>query len=186
MRICPTSAVTLLSGDSIPALPNLHLSARDLISLRLLSVPYTRYISLEAMATCLSAFTNLGFFTLEFQSPSSCPDWGGQRPLLLTRVDLLALIKLELGGVSKYSEDLLARISAPVISATVVTFFNGVIFDIPQLFKFFSRRRLKSVKRAELFWISTCLCTYDTFDWKALLLVRICSQLLLLLSSGTA
>jgi hypothetical protein len=140
VRICPTSAVTLLGADSILALPNLHFSARDLVSLRLLTVPYISYISIEAMATCLSAFTNLEFFTLEFQSPSSCLDWGGQRPLLLTRVDLLALIKLELGGVSEYSEDSLAWISAPVNSATVVTFFNRIIFDIPQLFRFVSRR----------------------------------------------
>ena len=197
-----------LSGIPFPALPKFLLSARGLVSLRLWRVPHNGYISPEAMVTCLSALTNLKFLTLRFQSPSSFPNRGSQHPLPLTRVDLPALTKLEFQGVSEYLDDLLVRTNAHVITSTTITFFNRVIFDIPQLSEFVGRTEaLGSVKRAELFFSEHfarlsvsrpdspprrdlndngflnvgVLC--DAFDWKILFFVQICSQLLPLLSS---
>ncbi|KAI0249442.1 hypothetical protein BJV78DRAFT_1362871 [Lactifluus subvellereus] len=193
-----------LSGIPSPALPKLLLSARDLVSLTLYRIPHTGYISPEAMVTCLSALTNLEWLTLEFESPSSRPDRGSQRPPPLTRVDLPALTWLQLQGVSEYLEDFLARINTPVITTTTITFFNRVVFNIPQLFEFLSRTEaLGSAKRAELFFNKGCAILSvhrrssplgrngsadvwvrcDALDWKISFLVQICSQLSPLLSS---
>jgi Leucine-rich repeat (LRR) protein len=99
------------------------------------------------MVTGLSVLTNLEFLTLSFLSPSSRPDRRSQPPLLLTRIDLPALTKLEFQGISECLEDFLAQINTPVLTATKITFFNRVIFDIPQLFNFISRTEvLGSVK----------------------------------------
>ena len=113
-----------LTAIPFPALPKLFLSARDLVKLDLYEVPHTGYISPEAMVTCLSTLTSLKHLTLRFQSPSSRPDRGSQRPLLPTPVDLPALTELELQGVSEYLEDFLAQINTPVIDNTLIAFFN--------------------------------------------------------------
>jgi hypothetical protein len=113
-----------------------------------------------------------------------------------------------LQGVSEYLEDFLVQINTPVIATTTMTFFNRVIFDIPQLSKFISRTQaLRSVKRAELFFNehsailsihrpdsprgrdrsdigSSRVCVRcDPFDWKISFLLQMCSQLFPLLSS---
>ena len=197
-----------LSHILFPALPKLLLSARDLVRLDLRSIPHTGYISPEEMVTYLSGLTSLQVLKFGFQSPSSRPDRGSQRPPPLTRVDLPALTKLDYIGVSEYSEDFLARINAPAITATAIMLFNQVNFHIPQLFKFVSRTEaLGPVKRAKLYFDNYfaglsihhpdspqrrgyvgdgfpnvgVLCR--AFDWKISFLVQICSQLSPLLSS---
>ena len=192
-----------LSGIPFPV-PNLLLSARNLVKITLHNVPHTGYISPEAMVTCLSGLTNLKSLDLSFQSPSSRPDRGSQHPPPLTRVVLPALMFLYFSGVSEYLEDFLARINTPVIIRTEIMFFNRVIFDIPELFNFVSRTEaLEPVKRAALYLdpdIATLSFHHpdshgredgspdigvrcDPFDWKISFLVQICSQLAPLLSS---
>ena len=129
-----------LAGIPFPALPKLLLSARDLTSLNLSNIPHSGYFSPEAMVTALSGLTNLKYLTLEFQSPSSFTNWGSHRPPPLTRVDLPALARLFFQGVTEYLEDFLVRMNTPVITTTKITFFDRVIFNIPQLFKFVNRR----------------------------------------------
>ena len=128
----PSLQSLALSGIPFPALPKLLLSARDLVNLKLYEVPHTGHISPEAMVTCLSILTNLESLHLGLQSPSSFPNRGSQRLLLLTRVGLPALTKLEFQGNSEYLEDFLARINTPITTTTKIMFFNRVIFDIPQ------------------------------------------------------
>ena len=202
----PRLSSLTLTGIPFPAVPKLLLSARDLVEIELSAVPHTGYISPEAMVTCLSKLTNLESLILKFQSPSSRPDRESQRPLLPAPIDLPALIKLELQGASEYLEDFLARINTPVLTTTEITFFNRVVFDIPQLFNFFSRTKaLGSVKGAQLFFnpdsaVFSVYCRDSpqlrspdsrrfhvnvlckAFDWKISFLVQICSQLLPLLS----
>jgi hypothetical protein len=196
----------LLCRIPFPALPKLLLSARDLVELELSAVPHTGYISPEAMVTCLSTLTNLESLRLSLQSPSPRPDRGSQSPLLLTRVDLPALTELQLQGDSEYLEDFLARINTPVITFTEITFFNRVVFNIPQLFNFVScTKGLGSPKRAELFFDPDSAGLFvshpdspqlggsdkvafrvnvrcKAFDWKISFLVQICSQIMPLLS----
>ena len=197
-----------LSHILFPALPKLLLSARDLVRLDLRSIPHTGYISPEEMVTYLSGLTSLQVLKFGFQSPSSRPNRGSQRPPPLTRVDLPALTTLDFIGVSEYSEDFLARINTPVITTTAITLFNQVNFHIPRLFEFVSRtEELGPLKRAKLYFDDYFAglsihhpdspqergYTRDgfpnvgvfchAFDWKISFLVQICSQLSPLLSS---
>jgi hypothetical protein len=105
-------------------------------------------------------------------------------------------------------EDFLVRINTPIITTTTITFFNRVVFNIPQLFEFVNRTEaLGPVKRVKLFFNGRrarlsvhrldspregdlidhgflnvhVLC--GAFDWKISFLVQICGQLSPLLSS---
>jgi hypothetical protein len=110
-------------------------------------------------------------------------------------------------GVTEYLEDFLVRINTPDLIIAMITFFNRVNFNIPQLFKFVSHKvALGLVKRAKLtfydhlaklfvphpsspygssgdtngFPVIGVLC--NAFDWKVSFLIQICSQLWPLLS----
>ena len=110
-------------------------------------------------------------------------------------------------GVTEYLEDFLVRINTPDIITAVITFFNRVNFNVPQLFKFVSHTvAFGLVKRVEVtfyydaadlivphpsfphdfradndgFPQISVLC--NAFDWKVSFLVQICSQLWPLLS----
>jgi hypothetical protein len=124
---------------SFPGLPKLLPSATHLVQLRLSQIPHSGYISPEAMVTCLSALTRLQTLSLGFQSPQSRPDREGRRPHLLTHSILPALTDFAFSGVSKYLEDFVERIDAPMLSNLHITFFYQVMFNIPNLPQFISR-----------------------------------------------
>jgi len=128
-----------LDGIPFPALPNLLLSATDLVHLRLWRVPHSGYISPEAMVSCLSALTRLEEFVLGFHSPRSRPSRTGRLRRPLTRTILPALTQLRYKGVTEYLEDLVARIDIPLLQEIEMTFFNQLVFDISQLPKFVTR-----------------------------------------------
>ena len=116
-----------------PALPNLLLSATDLVFLWLWDIPHSGYISPEAMVACMSVLTRLKSLSLQFRSPRSCPDNRGSRFLtLLKRTLLPALTYLDFVGVTEYLEDLMAQIDVPLLENTNITFFNRLVFDILQ------------------------------------------------------
>ena len=115
-----------------PALPNLLLSANDLIHLDLRDIPHSGYISPEAMVTCISVLTRLESLSLAFRSPRSRPDRAGKFLPPLTRTLLPALTHLEFKGVTEYLEDLVARIDVPLLKYTNITFFNHLVFDMLQ------------------------------------------------------
>jgi hypothetical protein len=115
-----------------PALPNLLLSATDLIRLDLRDIPHSGYISPEAMVTCISALTRLESLSLAFRSPRSRPDRAGKFLPPLTRTLLPALTYLKFKGVTEYLEDLVARIDVPLLADTNITLFNHLVFDILQ------------------------------------------------------
>ena len=121
-----------LKSVPFPKLPNLLLSATDLVRLNLWVIPHPGYISPEAMVTCISVLTRLKSLSLAFQSPRSRPDRAGKFLPPLTRSLLPALIHLEFEGVTEYLEDLVARIDVPLLEYTNITFFNHLVFDISQ------------------------------------------------------
>jgi hypothetical protein len=125
-----------------PGLPKLLLSATHLVYLDLSQIPPSGYIPPEAMATSLFALTNLEFLRLHFRSPQPCPALRNRRlpSPPLTRSILPSLAEIEFKGASKYLEEILARIDAPRLYDLKITFFNEIIFDLPQLFQFVSRR----------------------------------------------
>jgi hypothetical protein len=123
-----------------PTLPRLLLSCNDLISLSLLRIPHSGYISPEAMVTSISTLTRLSFLSITFDSPASLPDRRIQRQHLppLTRAVLPALALFWFSGVSEYLEDLVARINAPILKTFDITLFNQLAFHTQQLGQFIS------------------------------------------------
>jgi hypothetical protein len=122
-----------LERISFPGLPKLLLSATHLVYLYLWSIPYSGYISPEAMVTCLSMLTRLRSLVIEFESPRSRPDRNSRRPPPPTRTLLPVLSLLSFRGVSEYLEDFVARFDAPLLDDWEITFFHQLIFDTPQL-----------------------------------------------------
>jgi hypothetical protein len=130
-----------LDGIPFPTLPNLLLSATDLVRLELWCIPHSGYISPEAMATCLSTLTRLERFDLTFRSPQSRPDrdQASQPPPTLAYIILPSLTYLYFRGVTEYLDDLVAQIDVPSLRGIDITFFNQIVFDISHLPKFLSR-----------------------------------------------
>ena len=120
-------------------LPKLLMSATHLVTLHLLDIPHSGYISPKAILTALPALAELETFDLRFQSPRSRPDRESRRPPTPTRSVLPTLKYFKFRGVSEYLEDLVARIDAPLLDCLHITFFHQLIFDTPQLTQFIRR-----------------------------------------------
>ncbi|KAI0004600.1 hypothetical protein BJV74DRAFT_881178 [Russula compacta] len=131
----PSLRTVILDGTSFRALPHLLLTAAHLVTLQLLSVPITGYISPESMAACLATLLNLEHLRIEFQSPRSRSF--STNPLSIRAV-LPALTSFRFQGASSYLEDLISRIDTPILDTLSMTFSN-LIFHIPQLSGFISR-----------------------------------------------
>jgi hypothetical protein len=123
-----------------PGLPRLLLSATHLVYLTLVHIPPSGYIPPEAMATSLSALTNLEGLGLHFRHPRPRPAIESRPLPPPTRSILSSLTAMLFKGVSEYLEEILARIDAPRLNDVHIEFFNQTIFDTPQLFQFISRR----------------------------------------------
>jgi hypothetical protein len=117
-----------LESISFPALPNVLLSASNLIYLFLHGIP-SGYISSE-MVTALSALTKLEDMRLIFRypDPDSDSDLEDRAPPLLTRSVLPALKGLELRGDGEYLDDFVARIDVPSIKYLKIHFANRPFF----------------------------------------------------------
>src|ERR1700730_14600435 len=128
-------------GIPFPTLPNLLLSATDLVELYLWRIPHSGYISPDTMATCLSTLTRLKRFELSFRSPQSRPDRdkATRPPPTLAHIILPSLSRLNFRGVTEYLDDLVAQIDVPFLEDAYITFFNQVVFDISHLSKFLCR-----------------------------------------------
>ena len=119
-----------------PGLPTVLLSATHLVSLCLLEIPHSGYISSETMITCLSVLTRLEGLAIEFESLQIHPDQKSRRPSPQTRILLPVLIELEFKGVDEYLEDPVAWIDAPSIDYLMITFLHQLMFNTPQLTQF--------------------------------------------------
>lgn len=135
----PRLRTILLNGIPFPTLPRLLLSSSDLVDLQLWNIPVSGYFSPELLAICLSALTRLESLSVEFQCPRPFPDRNRRHPPPLTRAVIPALTRLHFQGVSEYLEDLVARINAPLLDHVIITFFNQLLFEIPQLPQFVNR-----------------------------------------------
>ena len=129
-----------LSTIPFPGLPKLLLSATHLVNLRL-HLPYSGYVSPEAMATCLSMSTSLELLRLEIEdyypNLSFHPDLGGLCPFPPTRTVLPTLTIFSFNGANGYLQEFVARIDAPQLLST--TFSDNIDFDTPELNRFISR-----------------------------------------------
>ena len=125
-----------LHSIPFPGSPVLLLTATHLVSLWLLNIPHSGYISPDAMVTCLSMLVSLEQLQLAFESPQSSPDQENRRSPPPTRTVLPALISFSFKGVSEYLEELVTRIDTPQLRQFWTTFFNDIGFDIPKLIQF--------------------------------------------------
>jgi hypothetical protein len=126
-----------LTRVPFPALPNLLLSASDLVTLSLTDIPHSGYISPEAMVTGLSPLTKLKHIHFCFRSPGRLfPPNEESRHHLQSRVFLPTLSQLRFEGVSEYLEDLVARISAPLLEEVYISFFHQLVSNIPESHRF--------------------------------------------------
>ena len=144
-RSAPRLRYLELKHVPIRGLPELLLSATDLVHLDLLSIPRSGYISPEAIVACLSTLPRLEMLHLAFESPhGSRPIHGIRRLPQATRSVLPALIRFCFTGVREYLEDLVARFDSPQLDHLDIIFFNQLISDTPQLTQFIGRTpRLK-------------------------------------------
>ena len=124
---------------SIPfhSIPRLLLSATALVRLTLWDIPHSGYFEPEAIVASLVVMANLKSLTIGSSSPHYFPDRESRRPP--THTFLPALIHFEFRGVSRYLEDLLARINAPLLNSFFITFLYQLVFDLPQLVQFMER-----------------------------------------------
>jgi hypothetical protein len=147
----PSLRFLRLDGIPFPGLPKLLLSATHLVQLYLQSIPHSGYISPEAMSTVLPRLTSLTELTLGFHSPRSRPDRTTLRPPLPTPYILPVLAYFRFNGDNEYFDDLMTHIDAPQLNRLYITFFNDIVFYIPQFFKFIYRTpRLKAPKEAHV------------------------------------
>ena len=96
------------------------------------------------MVAALSKLTSLGQLTLRFKSPESSPDLERRRLPPLTHFDLPVLKSFKFKGASEYLEDLVTGIDAPQLNMLRVTFFNDIVFDMPQLSQFINHTPMSS------------------------------------------
>jgi hypothetical protein len=132
-----------LGAVSFPALPTLLLSTRDLVSLRLESIPPTGYISPEAMVGSLVALTKLRTLCIEFPNPidSELPLCQQSRYLPMdppVPAALPALTEFQFHGDSEYLEDLLAQITMPQVEVVDIEYFKPEV-ETCQLSQFIGR-----------------------------------------------
>jgi hypothetical protein len=128
-----------LRGVPFPGLPKLLLSTTHLVALYLTNIPHSGYISPEAVVTALFTLTSLERFSFEFQSPRSHHNLAIRRPFPPTRTVLPVLTHFRFKGVCEYLDDFVARIDTPRLNDLSITFFNDIIFDVPQFIQFISR-----------------------------------------------
>jgi hypothetical protein len=130
-----------LVGIPFSALPKLLLSTPYLTSLHLCHIPHSGFFSPRTMLNCLSALTSLEELWIEFFSPQSLLKSRsilGRRPRP-RRTFLPVLRRFSFTGHSRYVENLLAWIDAPLLERLVIRLFDELEFDTPQLVRLISR-----------------------------------------------
>ena len=130
-----------LNSILFPGLPILLSSATHLVTLYLLEIPQSGYISPEVMATCLSMLTSLESLHLEFRSVQSFPGLKSRRPFPPIRSVLPTLAIFRFKGVNEYLEEFVARIDAPQLHLLSITFYidDWIEFNATELNRFISR-----------------------------------------------
>jgi len=125
-----------------PGIWKLLLTANHLVTLCLWHIPHSMYTSPEGMATCLSMMPNLESVHIFFRSPQSLhnqPDQPNRLLSPLTCVVLPSLTEFKFHVMSKYTEDFVSRIDAPLLDTVDILFFNEPILNTPRLHDFLAR-----------------------------------------------
>ena len=121
-----------------PALPTQLLSTHDLVTLKLLDIPTSGYISPEVMVACLASLPRLKVLAITYQDIDSHPD--RIRPPPVTRLILPVLTDFEITGAFEYLEDLVAQIDSPQLERISIIYLDHPVdFQVTQLSYFIDR-----------------------------------------------
>ena len=151
----PYLRALVLIGVSFPALPELLLSATNLVRLWYDNTPRSGYISPQAMVNGLSTLTRLESLSLTFQSFRDLQDRTIRTPPPLTRTLLPALTHLQFRGVPGYMEDLVAQIDAHLLERMDTTLFHQEVLEVSELAKFVRRTdKLSFADQAQVSYMS--------------------------------
>jgi hypothetical protein len=134
----PRLQTLVLECVPFPGLPKLLLSATHLVSLYLMRIPPSGYISPKEMVTSLSVLTMLETLEIGTMFPRSHHDRRRRRPPP-TRTLLPNLTMLLFQGISEYLEDFVAQIDAPLLDKLNITFSHQLIYDTLQFTQFINR-----------------------------------------------
>jgi hypothetical protein len=119
-----------LTCIAFPALPRLLLSYPGLLSLTLIDIPDSGYISSDAMVDCLSSLTRLEHLQIEFRPSQPLPNRASRRPPTLTCPPFPVLSTLILKGVTEYLDQVLAHIEAPHLNNARIEFIDPELMHI--------------------------------------------------------
>ena len=140
----PSLQAVRVLGVPFPALPELLLSATNLVHLSYENISSSGYISPQSMVTGLSALTRLESLSLLFLS-RDLPDRATRIPPRHMHTLLPALIDLRFRGSPEYLEDIVAQMDARLLERFEITLFHGRFPKILELAKFVCRADKLSV-----------------------------------------
>ena len=126
-----------LRGISLSKGLPLLASALLIVTLKLTGIQSTGYFTPATLVTRLDHLPKLEDLALEFSTPLPRPTAEGELlQVRITPTALPSLRQLAFRGVSVYLEDLLARISSPLLQRCDITLFNQLNFTLPHLSHF--------------------------------------------------
>jgi hypothetical protein len=123
---------------ALPMRSPLLTTTAGLVTLGLGGIPRSAYLPPSYLLTWLSLMPQLVSLMIGFRSSTPNRDVVRQalNTPIMTHVTLPNLRWFSFRGVSAYLEDLLARISAPVLSTLQLRFFNQPTYTVPHLLQF--------------------------------------------------
>ncbi|KAH9974453.1 hypothetical protein BGW80DRAFT_1458504 [Lactifluus volemus] len=124
-------------------------------------------LSPEAMATSISALSNLFRLSIGFISPASRPDPTTRHPPSLTRAVLPTLVTFYFHGVSEYLEDLIAQIDTSHRD-------NNILQSAAKIFTYTNRVEMNFCSSADDFSFQILS---RRIDWQVSSVAQICNQL---------
>ncbi|KAH9954681.1 hypothetical protein BC827DRAFT_1386724 [Russula dissimulans] len=132
----------ILSSVHLPALPQLLLSSRELVSLHLscFTTIGNEFISPQVLSTALSSTTQLDYLYIDgLRVPvASPPDLRSANSSPSIFIVLPALTYFYFGGFIEYLENFVSRIHAPHL-VNLIVHSDQHVLDVPQLSQFISR-----------------------------------------------
>ena len=178
----------------LPVLPQLLLSAHNLVSLQLEAIPGSGYIPPDVLINSLSGMACLQMFHIHFLSPNSHLVARRSVQLLPGLVSLPSLKHFEFHGVKEYLECLLSCIIAPVRYIYITFFYDLDFRNLPQLREFIGRTETQRLPdEASVFYSRTGISitfaqvgaphrlglriSCRRFGWQMASLAEICNQL---------
>jgi hypothetical protein len=181
------------TGVAFPSFPQLLLPSQGLVDLHVHEIPRTGYFSPVAFANALSGMVNLRSLSLDFLSLPSRRSYLGLPPPSGARIVLPALTYLKYQGTSRYLDHFVARIDAPRLGDTNVTFCYQPTMDASQLGRFIERTEIQTLLvRAEVetsskaifvSFMDSTTCTplrvqisCKRSDWQLCCMAQVCNQ----------